>query len=154
MHRLFSRSAILTRGQAPQFMSFYSFKVDDIRGKEFDLETLKGKVVLVVNTASKCGFTPQLQGLEELHKKYEKDGLVVIGFPSNTFNQEVGKDEIEGFCQRNYGVSFKIMDKIEVNGDKEHPLYGFMKAQKRNAVGLKRIIWNFEKVISVDIVFN
>ena len=112
----------------------------------------KGKVVLIVNTASKCGFTPQYAGLEQLYKsvqeKYPKD-FAVLGFPCNQFGgQEPGSDdEIQNFCQINYGVSFPIMGKIEVNGDQAHPLYQWMKKEKPGIMGLQRIKWNFEKFL-------
>jgi glutathione peroxidase len=102
-----------------------------------------------VNTASKCGLTPQFQGLEQLHKDYASKGLVILGFPCNQFGgQDPGSgDEIHEFCQRNYGVSFPMMEKIEVNGDNEYPLYSYIKAEKPGPLGLKRIKWNFEKFL-------
>ncbi|KAH7152126.1 glutathione peroxidase [Dactylonectria estremocensis] len=132
--------------------SFYDFKPLDKTGKEVPLADYKGKVVLIVNTASKCGFTPQYAGLEKLYKDLKEknpDDFVVLGFPCNQFgSQEPGSDEeIQSFCQLNYGVSFPIMKKIEVNGDGTHPLYEWLKNEQAGLMGLKRIKWNFEKFL-------
>ncbi|KAM7204078.1 Thioredoxin-like fold [Naviculisporaceae sp. PSN 640] len=132
--------------------TFYDFKPLDKRGNEVDLSAYKGKVVLIVNTASKCGFTPQYAGLEKLYKSVKEkhgDNFVILGFPCNQFgSQEPGTDEdIQSFCQVNYGVTFPIMKKIEVNGDNAHPLYEWLKAEKPGLMGLKRIKWNFEKFL-------
>ncbi len=109
----------------------YDFKALTSKGKELDFNQFEGKVLLIVNTASKCGFTPQFAGLEELNKKYKDRGLVIIGFPCNQFaQQDPGSDsEIEGFCQLNYGVSFQIMKKIDVNGASADPIFEFLKAK-------------------------
>jgi len=106
-------------------------------------------VVLVVNTASKCGFTPQYQGLEELYRKYQDRGLVVLGFPCNQFlAQEPGNaDDIGAFCERNYGVSFPMFEKIDVNGPAAHPLYRWLKQARRGVLGTQRIKWNFTKFL-------
>lgn len=122
------------------------------RGQEVDLADYKGKVVLVVNTASKCGFTPQYAGLETLYKSVlEKhpDDFVILGFPCNQFGgQEPGSDEdIQSFCQVNYGVSFPIMQKTDVNGDAANPLWTWLKEEKPGLMGLRRIKWNFEKFL-------
>ncbi|KYK61599.1 glutathione peroxidase [Drechmeria coniospora] len=132
--------------------SFYDFKPLDKLGKEVPLADYKGKVVLIVNTASKCGFTPQYAGLESLYKSIgEKhpDQFAVLGFPCNQFGaQEPGTDEeIQDFCQLNYGVSFPIMHKIDVNGDDSAPLYQWLKEEKPGLMGLKRVKWNFEKFL-------
>ncbi|KAL6930614.1 probable Peroxiredoxin HYR1 [Hanseniaspora guilliermondii] len=129
--------------------SFYDLTCKDGKGEEFSFQQLKGKVVLIFNSASKCGFTKQLDGLENLNKKYKDQGLVVIGFPCNQFaGQEPGSnDDIVTFCKLNYGVSFQMMDKIDVNGDKESPVYKYLKSQKSGLLGLKRIKWNFEKFL-------
>lgn len=129
--------------------SFYDLKPLNKKGEEFPFADLKGKVVLIINTASKCGFTPQYKELEELHKKYADKGLVVLGFPCNQFaGQEPGNDEeIASFCQLNYGVSFQILKKIDVNGDNTDPVYKFLKSQKSGLLGLNRIKWNFEKFL-------
>jgi glutathione peroxidase len=133
--------------------SFYDFSVTDIDGNKFDLSQLKGKKVLVVNTASKCGLTPQFEDLEKLYEEYRDRGLVIIGFPSNNFaNQEPGtNDEIAEFCQKNYGVSFPMMSKISVKGDDIHPLYKWLTTEEENGVESSRVAWNFQKyMISED----
>ena len=124
------------------------FSAQAIDGTERDLADYEGKAVLVVNTASKCGFTPQYEGLEELHQKYAEKGLVVLGFPCDQFgHQEPGdEDEIQEFCQVNYGVSFPMFAKIDVNGDDAHPLYQWLKDEKGGIVGSK-IKWNFTKFL-------
>ncbi|KAF0273695.1 hypothetical protein FOG51_01266 [Hanseniaspora uvarum] len=128
---------------------FYDLTCKDGKGEDFSFENFKGKVVLIFNSASKCGFTKQLDGLEELNKKYKDQGLVVVGFPCNQFaGQEPGTNEdIVTFCKLTYGVSFPMMDKIDVNGDNESPVYKYLKSQKSGLLGLKRIKWNFEKFI-------
>ncbi|KAG8160046.1 hypothetical protein KVR01_010683 [Diaporthe batatas] len=132
--------------------SFYDFKPLDKRGEPKPLEEYKGKVVLVVNTASKCGFTPQFEGLEKLYKGLKEkhpDDFVILGFPCNQFGgQDPGSnDEIQSFCQVNYGVSFPVLGKIDVNGDKADPLYDWLKNEQPGLMGLKRIKWNFEKFL-------
>ena len=130
-------------------MSIYDFSAKDIQGKDRDLSEFKGKVMLVVNTASKCGFTPQFEGLESMYKELHEQGLEILGFPCNQFaQQDKGSDsEIAGFCMKNYGVSFPMFSKIEVNGEGEHPLYGYLKAEARGILGSKRIKWNFTKFL-------
>jgi len=112
-------------------MNIYDFKAQTSRGKELDFAQFKGKVLLIVNTASKCGFTPQFKGLEELNQKYKDQGLVIIGFPCNQFKeQDPGSDgQIEEFCQLNYGVTFQIMKKIDVNGEAADPIFTYLKEQ-------------------------
>ena len=112
-------------------MNIYDFKAQTSRGKELDFAQFEGKVILIVNTASKCGFTPQFKGLEELNQKYKDKGLVIIGFPCNQLKeQDPGSDgQIEEFCQLNYGVTFQIMKKIDVNGDSADPIFVFLKEQ-------------------------
>ena len=112
-------------------MKIYDFKALTSRGKELDFAQFEGKVLLIVNTASKCGFTPQFKGLEELNQKYKDQGLVIIGFPCNQFKeQDPGSDDqIEEFCQLNYGVTFQIMKKIDVNGDTAEPIFVYLKEQ-------------------------
>ena len=132
--------------------TIYDFKALTSNGKELDLKQFKGKVLLIVNTASKCGFTPQFAGLEELHKKYKDKGLVILGFPCNQFaQQDPGSDEeISNFCQVNYGVTFQMMKKIDVNGPNESPIYKFLKEKTKNILG-EDIKWNFTKfLISSD----
>jgi glutathione peroxidase len=124
------------------------FTATDITGKEVDLSQYEGKAVLVVNTASKCGFTPQYEGLEALYGKYEDQGLVILGFPCDQFgHQEPGsEDEIQEFCQLNYGVSFPMFAKIAVNGGEAHPLYQWLRSEKGGVLGNK-IKWNFTKFL-------
>ncbi|KAF5092743.1 hypothetical protein D0Z03_002713 [Geotrichum reessii] len=128
---------------------FYSLAPQDKTGNPYDFSQLKGKVVLIVNVASKCGFTPQYKGLEELNKKYASEGLVILGFPCNQFaHQEPGtQDEIESFCQLNYGVTFPILKKIDVNGANADPVYNYLKNEKSGLLGFKGIKWNFEKFL-------
>jgi glutathione peroxidase len=128
---------------------FYSLAPLDKTGKPYEFSQLKGKVVLIVNVASKCGFTPQYKGLEELNKKYGPEGLVILGFPCNQFaHQEPGsQEEIESFCQLNYGVSFPILKKIDVNGSNADPVYNYLKNEKSGLLGFKGIKWNFEKFL-------
>ncbi|MBR0244723.1 MAG: glutathione peroxidase [Bacteroidaceae bacterium] len=128
--------------------SIYDFKALTSKGQELDFAQFEGKVLLIVNTASKCGFTPQFAGLEELNQKYRDRGLVVIGFPCNQFaSQDPGSDsEIEGFCQLNYGVTFQIMKKVDVNGSNAHPIFVYLKEQTRGLLG-SSIKWNFTKFL-------
>ena len=127
----------------------YDFDAMQINGKSVALSQFKGKAMLIVNTASACGFTPQFAGLEELHKTYGKKGLVVLGFPCNQFGaQDSGSNgEIADFCQLNYGVSFPMMAKIDVNGAKAHPLYQWLAAEAPGLLGSKSIKWNFTKFL-------
>lgn len=127
----------------------YDFEAQQINGKPVALNQFKGKVMLIVNTASACGFTPQFGGLEELHKTYADKGLVVLGFPCNQFaSQDKGSnDEIAEFCQVNYGVSFTMMAKIDVNGSDAHPLYQWLSKEAPGLLGSKAIKWNFTKFL-------
>ena len=127
----------------------YEFSAQTVGGKEQSLDTYEGKVLLVVNTASKCGFTPQFAGLEELYEKYRDQGLEILGFPCNQFgNQDPGSnDEIQEFCQLNYGVSFPMFAKIEVNGSGTDPLFKHLKKAAPGALGTERIKWNFTKFL-------
>lgn len=126
-------------------VQFYDLSADTPKGEPFSFDSLKGKVVLITNTASKCGFTPQLEGLEELYKKYKDQGLVVLGFPCNQFaNQEPENDEgIASFCMKNYGVSFPMMAKSDVNGANTNDVFKFLKSEKSGVLGITRIPWNF-----------
>ena len=128
--------------------TIYDFKALNNKGAEVDFADYKGKVLLIVNTASKCGFTPQYDGLEELWKKYKDQGLVVIGFPCDQFaHQEPGSDaDIAEFCRLNHGVTFPLMSKIEVNGDNAHPIYKYLKAETKGLLG-SAIKWNFTKFL-------
>jgi glutathione peroxidase len=127
----------------------YDFEALSIDGKPVTLANYRGKVLLIVNTASACGFTPQFAGLEQLHDTYASQGLVVLGFPCNQFGaQDAGSNsEIAGFCQRNYGVTFPMMAKIEVNGAGAHPLYQWLAAEAPGLLGSKSIKWNFTKFL-------
>jgi glutathione peroxidase len=127
----------------------YDFEAQQIDGKTVNLKQFEGKALLVVNTASACGFTPQFGGLEKLHERYGDKGLVVLGFPCNQFGaQDPGSNEdIASFCQRNYGVSFPMMSKIDVNGEQAHPLYQWLVAEAPGLLGLKAIKWNFTKFL-------
>lgn len=129
--------------------SFYDFTAETLDGKPAPLSDYRGKVVLVVNTASKCGFTPQYKGLEELWRKYRDRGLVVLGFPCNQFGtQEPGDaEEIASFCSLTYDVDFPMMRKIDVNGPSAHPLYAWLKSQKKGVLGTEVIKWNFTKFL-------
>ncbi|MBT9503019.1 MAG: glutathione peroxidase [Burkholderiaceae bacterium] len=129
--------------------SVYDFKAVSIEGKPADLASQRGKVLLIVNTASACGFTPQFGGLEQLWKDYGSQGLVVVGFPSNEFgSQDPGSDgEIASFCQLNYGVSFPMMSKVKVNGAEAHPLWKWLKGEKPGFLGTEGIKWNFTKFL-------
>jgi glutathione peroxidase len=128
--------------------TLHDFSATTISGTEADLAEHRGKVVLVVNTASKCGFTPQYEGLEALWERYRERGLVILGFPCDQFgHQEPGDEsEIQEFCQLNYGVSFPMFAKVEVNGDGAHPLYRWLRTQKGGVLG-DRIKWNFTKFL-------
>lgn len=129
--------------------TIYDFKVTDIDGNEFNLASLKGKKVMIVNTASKCGLTPQYEELEKLYKTYKDSNFVIIGFPSNNFmSQEPGSNnEIKEFCSKNYGVSFPMMSKIEVKGKDMHPLYQFLTEKSKNGYSDNSVKWNFQKYL-------
>ena len=126
----------------------YDFKAKSLQGQDTNLADFKGQVLLIVNTASKCGFTPQYEGLEKLYKDMHGKGLTVLGFPCNQFGaQEPGSaDEIGQFCQANYGVTFPMFAKIDVNGPDAHPLYDYLKHEKSGLFG-SRIKWNFTKFL-------
>ena len=129
--------------------TIYDFEAQQMDGKRVALKDFAGKALLIVNTASACGFTPQFAGLEQLHESYGKKGLVVLGFPCNQFGaQDPGSnEEIASFCQLNYGVSFPMMAKIDVNGAKADPLYQWLTAEAPGLLGLKAIKWNFTKFL-------
>jgi len=128
--------------------SLADFDARSIDGQEVDLAAYAGQVVLVVNTASQCGFTPQYQGLQELHDRFQGQGFAVLGFPCDQFgHQEPGSDdEISGFCERNFGVTFPLFSKVEVNGDGAHPLFQWLRQEKGGVLG-DRIKWNFTKFL-------
>ena len=127
----------------------YDFSATTLDGRDISLSEYRGRVLLIVNTASKCGFTPQYEGLEALHRKWDAQGLSVLGFPCNQFGkQEPGSaDEIGAFCETNYGVSFPMFEKIDVNGEHAHPLYKFLTRARRGLFGTPRVKWNFTKFL-------
>ena len=129
--------------------NIYQFKVKDLYGEDFDFSTLKGKKVIIVNTASKCGLTPQYEELETLYKEYNDKGLVIVGFPANNFaSQEPGSnEEIASFCQKNYGVTFPMMSKISVKGDDMAPIYHFLTEKSKNGLQDSEVEWNFQKYL-------
>jgi glutathione peroxidase len=127
----------------------YGFKVQSIDGREVTLDAYKGKVLLIVNVASKCGFTPQYEGLEKLQESYGEKGFAVLGFPCNQFgSQEPGTEaDIQAFCTLNYGVKFPMFSKIDVNGPNAHPLYEYLKKEEPGILGTEAIKWNFTKFL-------
>ena len=129
--------------------SIFDFDITLNNGKELSLTEQKDKVTLIVNTASKCGFTPQYKGLEALYQKYKDKGLEIIGFPCNQFGgQEPGTNEdISQFCEMNFGVTFPLSQKVDVNGDNAHPLFAYLKTEKPGVLGSTRIKWNFTKFL-------
>lgn len=139
--------SFISISMASQSKSFYDFKVTDIDGKEFDLSSLKGKKVLVVNVASKCGLTPQYAKLQELYEKYKDKNFVIIGFPANNFNgQEPGSnEEIKSFCVLEYDVTFPMMAKIDVVGDNKAPIYKWLTEKSENGKLSTEVQWNFQK---------
>lgn len=130
-------------------MSIYDFEVKTISGEVISMNTFKNKVLLIVNVASKCGFTEQYAGLENLYKTYKDKGLVILGFPCNQFmNQEpLNEEEIKSFCSLTYGVTFPMFAKIEVNGENAHPLYKYLKEAQKGLLGSEAIKWNFTKFL-------
>ena len=144
-----------------QTSSIYDFKVKTLEGGDFDFSTLKGKKIMIVNTASKCGFTPQYKDLEEVYEKYQ-DNLIIIGFPANNFaSQEPGTStEIRKFCTDNYGVKFPLMAKISVKGDDMAPIYKWLTSKEKNGVMDSEVKWNFQKYLIdengklVDVIYS
>ncbi|WP_445236422.1 glutathione peroxidase [Flavobacterium sp. KS-LB2] len=129
--------------------TIYQFKVEDLSGKSFDFASLKGKKIIIVNTASKCGLTPQYKDLEATYKEYKDKGLVIVGFPANNFaSQEPGtNEEIATFCQMNYGVTFPMMDKVSVKGDDMAAIYQFLTQKAKNGLQDSTVEWNFQKYL-------
>lgn len=129
--------------------SIHSYVVKDINGNNFKFSELKGKKILIVNTASKCGFTPQFEALQEIYEKYKDQNFVIVGFPSNDFmNQDPGtNEEIYNFCTKNYGVTFPMMSKVVVTGKKKNPIYKFLTDEKLNGVISTSVQWNFQKYL-------
>ena len=130
-------------------MDLLKYEMPLLSGQLQSLDEYRGKVVLIVNTASQCGFTPQFKGLETLYEKYRDSGLVILGFPCNQFGQQEpgGSDEIGSFCEKNFGVTFPVFEKIEVNGDDAAPLYQDLKSVAPGLLGTKKIKWNFTKFL-------
>lgn len=129
--------------------TIYQFKVETLSGEEFDFSMLKGKKMMIVNTASECGFTPQYENLQKLYDTYKDDNFVIVGFPANNFNsQEPGtNEEIAEFCKKNYGVTFPMMDKVSVKGDDTHDVYQFLTQKVRNGYEDSEVSWNFQKYL-------
>ncbi len=146
---LVSFTIVTAQNNSPMNNSIHQFTVTDLEGEEFDLASLKGKKVMVVNTASKCGLTPQYKDLQALYEKYENQNFVIIGFPANNFmGQEPGSDEeIAEFCERNYGVYFPMMSKISVKGKDQHEVYQFLTQKSKNGVEDSKVEWNFQKYL-------
>jgi glutathione peroxidase len=146
---LFAVISVITFSFIPAMKTFHDFKVISIDGKEFDLSSLKGKKVMVVNTASECGYTPQYADLEKLYETYGGARFTIIAFPSNDFGkQEPGtNEEIAGFCKKNYGVTFPVMSKIAVKGDDAAPLYKWLTHKDENGVMDSEVKWNFQKYL-------
>ena len=149
MKTLFLFISILSLMITAEKQDVYQFKVKDIHGDTFDFAQLKGKKIMIVNTASKCGLTPQYEKLELLYEKYKNKNFVIVGFPANDFmSQEPGtNDEIATFCERNYGVSFPMMNKISVKGKEMHPVYQFLTQKAKNGVADSEVEWNFQKYL-------
>ena len=129
--------------------SFYDFKANDINGKEVSMSNYEGKVVLIVNVASGCGFTPQYEGLQKLYDEHKEEGLEILAFPCNQFGEQEKGDgeEIKNFCEKNYSITFPIFEKVEVNGNDAHPIFKFIKEQKKGFMGTESIKWNFSKFL-------
>ena len=130
-------------------MSIYDFEVKTISGETITMDTFKNKLLLIVNVASKCGFTNQYEGLEALYQKYKDKGFVILGFPCNQFlaQEPLSEDEIKSFCSINYGVTFPMFSKIDVNGENAHPLYKYLKEVQKGLLGSETIKWNFTKFL-------
>jgi len=141
--------SLIVHAGEPMQKHFYDFSAKSITGEEVPISSYKGKVVLVVNVASECGFTPQYKGLEKLYKTYHKQGFEILGFPSNQFGgQEPGTHkEIQTFCKVKFGVTFPLFEKIDVNGEHTHPLYTFLKSEATGFLGSESIKWNFTKFL-------
>ena len=139
----------MDQNKAMEKQNIYQFKVKDLSGKDFDFASLKGKKILIVNTASKCGLTPQYKQLEELYNQYKDKNLVIVGFPANNFGaQEPGtNEEIGAFCQKNYGVTFPMMSKISVKGNDMAKIYQFLTQKKLNGLEDSEVQWNFQKYL-------
>ena len=135
------------QNQAQKKETIYQFKVQDLAGDEFDFATLKGKRIIIVNTASECGLTPQYEQLQAVYNQYKDQNFVIVGFPANNFgSQEPGSNaQIASFCQKNYGVTFPMMAKISVKGNDMHPVYQFLTQKTKNGLEDSSVQWNFQK---------
>jgi len=144
-----STTVCQAKSETKPMQSIYDFKANAIDGSQINLSDYKGKVLLIVNTASECGFTPQYAELETLYKKYSSRGFLILGFPCNQFGgqEPQGKQQIAAFCQKNYGVTFQMFDKVEVNGDNAIPLYKYLKDSAPGLLDTKAIKWNFTKFL-------
>ena len=144
-----SQTKTVTKTTIMEKQNIYQFKVEDLSGKTFDFATLKGKKIMVVNTASKCGLTPQYKGLEKIYKEYKDKNFVIIGFPANNFGQQEpgSNDEIGAFCQQNYGVTFPMMSKISVKGNDMDKVYQFLTQKSKNGLQDSEVEWNFQKYL-------
>lgn len=142
-------TAVTSKTETMEKQNIYQFKVQDLEGKEFDFATLKGKKILVVNTASKCGLTPQYKDLEAIYEKYKGQNFVIVGFPANNFmSQEPGtNEEIGAFCQKNYGVTFPMMSKVSVKGKDICEVYKFLTQKSKNGLQDSEVEWNFQKYL-------
>ncbi|UNY97825.1 glutathione peroxidase [Zhouia spongiae] len=143
------RKVAENKEQTMQKEDIYQFKVEDLYGDSFDFASLKGKKIMIVNTASECGLTPQYENLQELYDTYKNDNFIIVGFPANNFGgQEPGSDdEIAAFCKKNYGVTFPMMSKISVKGDDMHPVYRFLTQKDKNGLKDSEVQWNFQKYL-------
>ncbi len=144
-----AKSELIAKTEIMNKENIYQFKVKDLSGDEFDFASLKGKKILIVNTASKCGLTPQYKDLEAIYEKYKDKNFVIVGFPANNFGQqEPGtNDEIGAFCQKNYGVTFPMMSKVSVKGSDMCELYQFLTQKSRNGLQDSQVEWNFQKYL-------
>lgn len=144
-----SKTAQLSKTAPMEKQNIYQFKVEDLSGKEFDFASLKGKKILVVNTASECGLTPQYKDLEAIYQQFKGSNFVIVGFPANNFgSQEPGTNaQISTFCEQNYGVTFPMMGKISVKGGDQHPLYQFLTQKAKNGYADSDVEWNFQKYL-------
>lgn len=147
--KLSTKNDTIMNDSRKEDQTIYSFKVKDIQGQEFDLASLQGKKVMIVNTASECGLTPQYKQLQDLYTEFKDKDFVIIGFPANNFGeQEPGTDQnIAEFCQANYGVTFPMMSKISVKGPETHPLYAFLTQKEQNGYTDSEVEWNFQKYL-------
>jgi glutathione peroxidase len=145
-------TAVTSKTETMEKQNIYQFKVQDLEGKEFDFATLKGKKILVVNTASKCGLTPQYKDLESIYEKYKNQNFVIVGFPANNFmSQEPGtNEEIGAICQKNYGVTFPMMSKVSVKGNDMCEVYKFLTQKSKNGLQDSDVEWNFQKYLIND----